>query len=143
MIDCKPHLPHFRVGIRLVLFRFHSPLLTESLLISFPPPTKMLQFGGFPIASRLFPKKQEVPFSHLRIQDILASPRSLSQLVTTFIGTRAERSPSWVVASHVCIPHHASNPSVSNSCQFGFRRRPPLRGMVLLSHFPQQQLLRC
>ena len=50
MIDCKPHLPHFRVGIRLVLFRFHSPLLTESLLISFPPPTKMLQFGGFPIA---------------------------------------------------------------------------------------------
>ena len=73
----------------------------------------MLQFGGFPIASRLFPKKQEVPFSHLRIQDILASPRSLSQLVTTFIGTRAERSPSWVVASHVCIPHHASNPSVS------------------------------
>gem|GEM_PF-1647769 len=82
-------------------------------MISFPPPTKMLQFGGFPIASRLFPKKQEVPFSHLRIQDILASPRSLSQLVTTFIGTRAERSPSWVVASHVCIPHHASNPSVS------------------------------
>ena len=71
-------------------------------LISIPPPTKMLQFGGFPIASRLFPKKQEVPFSHLRIQDILASPRSLSQLVTTFIGTRAERSPSWVVASHVC-----------------------------------------
>ena len=71
-------------------------------MISFPPPTKMLQFGGFPIASRLFPKKQEVPFSHLRIQDILASPRSLSQLVTTFIGTRAERSPSWVVASHVC-----------------------------------------
>ena len=97
-------------------------------LISIPPPTKMLQFGGFPIASRLFPKKQEVPFSHLRIQDILASPRSLSQLVTTFIGTRAERSPSWVVASHVCIPHHASNPSVSNSCQFGFHRRPPPLG---------------
>ena len=131
-----PHVSQFPVEIRFVLIRFHSPLLTESLLISFPPPTKMLQFGGFPIASRLYPKIQEVPFSHLRIQDILASPRSLSQLVTTFIGTRAERSPSWVVASHVCIPHHASNPSVSNSCQFGFRRRPPPRGMVLLSPSP-------
>ena len=77
---------------------------------------------------RLFPKKQEVPFSHLRIHGIHAPPRSLSQLVTTFIGTRAERSPSWVVASHVCIPHHASNPSVSNSCQFGFHRKPPPQG---------------
>ena len=36
------------MGIRFVLFRFHSPLLTESLLISIPPPTEMLQFGGFP-----------------------------------------------------------------------------------------------
>ncbi len=74
----------------------------------------MLQFGGFPIASRLFPKKQDVPFSNLRIYGIHAPPRSLSQLVTTFIGTRAERSPNWVVASHVCFPHHASNPSVSS-----------------------------
>ena len=63
--------------------------------------------------TRPFPKKQEVLFSHLRILGIHAPTRSLSQLVTTFIGTRAERSPSWVVASHVCIPHHASNPSVS------------------------------
>jgi hypothetical protein len=72
-------------------------------LISVPPPTKMLQFGGFPIALRLFPKKQEVPLGNLRIHGIHAPPRSLSQLVTTFIGIRAERSPSWVVASHVCI----------------------------------------
>ena len=53
----------------------------------------MLQFGGFPIAIAIVPKEQEVPFSHLRIQDIHASPRSLSQLVTTFFGTRAERFP--------------------------------------------------
>ena len=103
----------------------------------------MLQFGGFPIASRLFPKKQEVPFSHLRIQDILASPRSLSQLVTTFIGTRAERSPSWVVASHVCIPHHASNPSVSNSCQFGFHRKPPPQGRFSSALPPAHGMLGC
>src|SRR5665213_1133159 len=29
------------------LFRFRSPLLTESRLISFPPGTKMFQFPGF------------------------------------------------------------------------------------------------
>ncbi len=28
------------------LFRFQSPLLTESLLLSFPPGTKMFQFSG-------------------------------------------------------------------------------------------------
>ena len=47
----QPHISlKVSQGIRFVLFRFHSPLLTESRLISFPPPTKMLQFGGFPIA---------------------------------------------------------------------------------------------
>ena len=30
------------------LFRFRSPLLTESRLISLPPPTEMFQFSGFP-----------------------------------------------------------------------------------------------
>ena len=34
--------------IRFVLFRFHSPLLTESRLISFPLPNEMLQFRRFP-----------------------------------------------------------------------------------------------
>ena len=37
-----------RAGIRFVLCRFRSPLLTASRLISFPPPTRMLYFGGFP-----------------------------------------------------------------------------------------------
>lgn len=35
-------------GIRFVLCRFRSPLLTASQLISCPPPTRMLYFGGFP-----------------------------------------------------------------------------------------------
>ena len=39
--------PH-RAGIRFVLCRFRSPLLTASHLISCPPPTRMLYFGGFP-----------------------------------------------------------------------------------------------
>jgi len=29
------------------LFRFRSPLLTESLLLSFPPGSEMFQFPGF------------------------------------------------------------------------------------------------
>lgn len=48
----RPHISmDFHPRIRLALFRFRSPLLTESRLISFPLPTKMLQFGRLP-----FPK---------------------------------------------------------------------------------------
>lgn len=36
-------------GIQFDLHRFRSPLLTISQLLSLPPPTKMFQFGGFPI----------------------------------------------------------------------------------------------
>ena len=39
----------FRKGIRFGLFPFRSPLLRESLLVSFPPPTWMFPFGGFPL----------------------------------------------------------------------------------------------
>jgi len=42
----SPH-PH-RAGIRFVLCRVRSPLLAASHLISCPPPTRMLYFGGFP-----------------------------------------------------------------------------------------------
>jgi hypothetical protein len=44
--------------IRFDLFRFRSPLLTESLLFSFPPGTKMFYFPGF-------------PFPHLSVMGIL------------------------------------------------------------------------
>ena len=39
---------HFRVRIRIALYRFRSPLLTVSQLMSFLLPTKMLQLGRFP-----------------------------------------------------------------------------------------------
>lgn len=41
--------PH---NFRFELFRFHSPLLTESLLISFPLLTKMFQFRRFPFFTK-------------------------------------------------------------------------------------------
>lgn len=44
--------------IRFGLFPFRSLLLRESQLVSFPPPTKMLPFGGFPLpnGSTMAPK---------------------------------------------------------------------------------------
>jgi hypothetical protein len=41
----------FLCGIRFGLFPFRSLLLRESHLVSFPPPTEMLQFRGFPLPS--------------------------------------------------------------------------------------------
>ena len=50
-VDPGPTSPcGYPARIRLALFRFRSPLLTESRLFSFPLPTKMLQFGRFPLA---------------------------------------------------------------------------------------------
>ena len=126
----EPHIsPRFPKGIRFVLFRFRSPLLTESHLISIPPPTKMLQFGGFPFPG-IFGNddlRQEVLLGDLRIQGIHAPPRRLSQLVTTFISSRAEPSPSQVVASiydfifhtHICV-----SPLVSRNVDSGFSDHP-------------------
>ena len=39
----------FRPGIRFALCPLRSPLLRASRLISLPPPTRMLHFGGFPL----------------------------------------------------------------------------------------------
>ena len=41
-------LPHAYFYPWFGLLRFRSPLLSESLLLSFPPGTKMFQFPGFP-----------------------------------------------------------------------------------------------
>ncbi len=46
----KPHISlSSRGGIRFALCPLRSPLVRVSRLISFPPLTKMLQFGGFPL----------------------------------------------------------------------------------------------
>jgi hypothetical protein len=41
--------PAFQQEIRFALYRFLSPVLTASLLLSLPAGTKMLQFPAFPI----------------------------------------------------------------------------------------------
>ena len=47
----------FTRGIRFGLFPFRSLLLRESRLVSFPPPTKMLPFGGFPLREGAYTRK--------------------------------------------------------------------------------------
>jgi hypothetical protein len=96
----RPHISMAsRPRIRLALFPFRSPLLRESRLISFPLPTKMLQFGRLPLADASAHKGQEVPFGNPRFIGSMRLPGVISRLGTTFIGSRTERSPIWFVAT--------------------------------------------
>ena len=81
-----------RRGVRFRLFPFRSPLLRKSQLVSPPPPTKMFQFGGFPLLSELRPKPQGSPIRASPDLRLHAPPRGLSQLATPFFGTQAKPS---------------------------------------------------
>ena len=79
---------------RFGLFRFRSPLLTESLLFSLPVGTEMFHFPTFP--PRTLCVQMRVtghdsswvsPFGHPRITARLPTPRGLSQAPTSFIGS--------------------------------------------------------
>ena len=76
------------------LFRFRSPLLSESLLFSLPVGTEMFHFPTFPPTALCV--QAEVtghdsswvsPFGHPRITARLPTPRGLSQAPTSFIGS--------------------------------------------------------
>ena len=79
-------------GAGFSLFRFRSPLLTESLSISFPPVTEMFHFAGCRDvrAMNSHELEQVLPCSGYPIrkstgQSVFAALRSLSQLATSFI----------------------------------------------------------
>ena len=81
-------------GIQFVLYRFRSPLLTISQLLSFPPPTKMFQFGGFPILHGSTHKNMSgSPIRQSWVPKMYAPRPSLSQLTTTFIGNSSQAIP--------------------------------------------------
>ena len=77
------------VAIMRRLFRFRSPLLSESRLMSFPQGTEMFQFPWFALHTYVFsvqyPCGWVSPFGNLRIKAYLPAPRSLSQAITSFI----------------------------------------------------------
>ncbi|BAP60143.1 hypothetical protein MMKA1_00260 [Methanococcus maripaludis KA1] len=85
-----PTTPHLPEGIQFALIRVQSPLITESLLISLPAGTKMLQSPAFPILNGLQSRK-----SHSEI------PGSMTVCV----------SPGLIAAYHVL--HRRSKPSHS------------------------------
>ena len=71
------------------LFRFRSPLLSESRLMSIPRATEMFQFTRFASHTYVFniryPCGWVSPFGNLRIKANLPAPRSLSQATASFI----------------------------------------------------------
>ena len=73
------------------LLRFRSPLLAESLLMSFPPGTEMFQFPGFASYaygfSARYPKGVGCPIRTSTDQRLLAAPHGFSQRATSFIAS--------------------------------------------------------
>ena len=63
--SATPHLLSITGRIRIALWPFPSPVLRPSRLVSFPPPTRMFYFSGFPFsAENACRSKQD---SHSRI----------------------------------------------------------------------------
>ena len=103
---------------RFSLFRFRSPLLTESRLLSLPVGNEMFHFPTFPphaLCVQAWVTGHDScrvsPFGHPRITARLAAPRGLSQPPTSFIG-------SWCQGIHraplLTWPQRCSRPLCSS-----------------------------
>ena len=96
------HDPKFR-RTWFRLFPFRSPLLGESLLLSFPWANKMFQFTQFPlpvlcVQTGVTPHYgcRVSPFGHPRIEAWSAAPRGFSQPPTSFIGSTCQGIHRWL-----------------------------------------------
>jgi hypothetical protein len=81
------------------LFRFRSPLLTESRLISLPPGNEMFQFPGFATYAYGFSVRS---FGYPGINTRLTIPPGLSQSSTPFIASWRQDIPHMPL---VAWPH--------------------------------------
>ena len=89
--------------VRFRLIPFRSPLLRESLLLSFPVGTEMFQFPTFPlpalcVQAGVTPHDgcRVSPFGYPRIKAWSAAPRGFSQPPTSFIGSRRQGIHRWL-----------------------------------------------
>ena len=89
--------------LRFRLFPLRSPLLGESLLLSFPQGTEMFQFPWFPqpalcVQAGVTPHDgcRVSPFGHPRINAWSAAPRGFSQPPASFIGARRQGIHRWL-----------------------------------------------
>jgi hypothetical protein len=98
------------------LFRFRSPLLAESLLMSFPPGTEMFQFPGFASTAYVFSCRYLL-LGGLPHSDIHGS-------------TPARGSPWLFAACHVLhrllVPRHPPNALISLEISTHHRNNPIL-----------------
>ena len=113
-VQRRQALTHARFG----LFPLRSPLLRESLLLSFPPGTEMFQFPGFPppalcVQTGVTPHDgcRVSPFGHPRIKALSAAPRGLSQPDTSFIGARRLGIHRWLFVAWKCDRPCKANPA--------------------------------
>jgi hypothetical protein len=129
-----PTTPHTQrlpavTRMRFGLFRFRSPLLTESLLFSLPVGTEMFHFPTFPPPGLCVQpgvtghdSSRVSPFGHPRISVRLPTPRGLSQAPTSFIG-------SWCQGIHraplLTWPQRCSRPLCSSQGTGGTRSGSP------------------
>ncbi len=98
------------------LFRVRSPLLAESLLMSFPPGTEMFQFPGFASTPYVFrcrsPCGGVAPFGYPRI-------KACSRLPMAFRSVPRPSSPPGAKASTECPycarSHHAQKQNMPNT----------------------------
>jgi hypothetical protein len=111
------------------LFRFRSPLLTESRLLSLPVGTEMFHFPTFPphaLCVQAWVTGHDScrvsPFGNPRINARSAAPRGLSQPPTSFFG-------SWCQGIHraplLTWPQRCSRPLCSSQGTGGLRRELP------------------
>jgi hypothetical protein len=85
-LDQSPTTPERYYPLEFGLIPFRSPLLRESRLISFPPGTEMFQFPGLALFRVMgFNTPTGFPIRKSPDQSLLAAPRGLSQLATSFI----------------------------------------------------------
>ena len=89
--------------VRFRLIPFRSPLLGESLLLSFPRATEMFHFTLFPlpelcIHSGVTPHDgcRVSPFGHPRVKAWSAAHRGFSQPPASFIGSRRQGIRRWL-----------------------------------------------
>ena len=103
----QPHIPPwFPMVVRFALCPLQSPLLRASLLVSLPPPTKMFQFGGFPLPSfarelRVENTRREVPFGHPWFQGCLRLARAYRSLPRPSSVAKPIHPPGGVFATAV------------------------------------------
>ena len=97
-------LPSTYCYMKFGLLRFRSPLLSESIFLSFPPGNEMFQFPGFPTQNYLFILRyHNITYGEFPHSDICGS---------TFICN----SPQLFAACHVLLRRHIP-------------RHPPVRSL--------------